>query len=563
MKHFKSAKQTEDEFDFKNPDYPAIFQARAERLEWLRANPAELPALKAYYKENIADFITDWGLTYDPRGIEKGRPAFIPLILMPKQREWIEFVLTCWHNGDDSVSAKSRDCGLSWLAVSLACSLAGFYEGMSIGFGSRKESYLDDGASPKSLFWKARTFLNNLPVEFRGGWIENKHSSHMKISFPATKSFMGAEAGRSIGRGDRTALYFVDESAALENPLSVDSALSATTNCRVDISTPAGSDNPFAQKYMSGELPAFTFHWRDDPRKDDAWYAMMKQKLDPITLAQEVDLDFNASKTGILIPSEWVRAAVDAHKKISYWDTSGIRFGAFDVADGGKDKCAFISRKATVIDFAEEWTGVGSDIFGSTVKVFGICQDLGLREFKYDADGLGAGVKGDARIINIARAEAFAKEQGHNPDTWTTEQKAEAERATNIKATPFRGSGKLIDEDRKVEGFDDRLNKDFFQNAKAQAWWYLRAMFQRTYRAVTEGEVYPVEDMISISSEIPNVSRLTMELSQPTFQQNLTGKIVVDKAPDGVKSPNLGDGVMISLAPEPLPVYGFFSRRTS
>jgi hypothetical protein len=39
-----------------------------------------------------------------------------------------------------------------------------------------------------------------------------------------------------------------------------------------------------------------------------------------------------------------------------------------------------------------------------------------------------------------------------------------------------------------------------------------------------------------------------MELSQPTGKPNSIGKIVVDKQPDDVKSPNLADGVMMRYA---------------
>ena len=40
-----------------------------------------------------------------------------------------------------------------------------------------------------------------------------------------------------------------------------------------------------------------------------------------------------------------------------------------------------------------------------------------------------------------------------------------------------------------------------------------------------------------------------IELSQPTYSQNSNGKIVVDKMPDGCRSPNLADSVMIVYAP--------------
>ncbi|MFO3917928.1 TerL protein, partial [Klebsiella aerogenes] len=52
-----------------------------------------------------------------------------------------------------------------------------------------------------------------------------------------------------------------------------------------------------------------------------------------------------------------------------------------------------------------------------------------------------------------------------------------------------------------------------------------------------------------ISSKIENKDRLLMELSQPTWSKNAVGKILVDKQPDGTKSPNLADSVMINYAP--------------
>jgi hypothetical protein len=60
---------------------------------------------------------------------------------------------------------------------------------------------------------------------------------------------------------------------------------------------------------------------------------------------------------------------------------------------------------------------------------------------------------------------------------------------------------------------------------------------------------YNPDEIISISSEIENIDRLLMELSQPTWSKNAVGKILVDKQPEGTKSPNLADAVMINYAP--------------
>jgi phage terminase large subunit len=73
--------------------------------------------------------------------------------------------------------------------------------------------------------------------------------------------------------------------------------------------------------------------------------------------------------------------------------------------------------------------------------------------------------------------------------------------------------------------------------------------FQKTFRAVTEGAAFKPDEIVSISSDLKLCGRLCMELSQPTFSVNTVGKIVIDKAPDGARSPNLADAVMIRYAP--------------
>src|SRR5690606_36724248 len=128
-------------------------------------------------------------------------------------------------------------------SVAFACTMCLFHDGLTFGFGARKEEYVDKLGHPKSLFYKARMFMEHLPPEFRRGWTRD-HAPHMRISFPATASVITGEAGDNIGRGDRAAMYFVDEAAFLERPQLVEASLSATTNCRIDISTPNGRANP-------------------------------------------------------------------------------------------------------------------------------------------------------------------------------------------------------------------------------------------------------------------------------------------------------------------------------
>jgi hypothetical protein len=512
-------------FNFRAPDYAGIFNDRAKVLDDIRADPQFLADLKVYYRGNPAAFISDWGMTSDPRNVEVGLPANVPFILFKRQREWVEWVVESWRNRRPGVCPKSRESGVSWLAIALSCTLCLFNEGVAIGFGSRKQEYVDLIGSPKSLFWKARQFIANLPPEFQNGFDLTNDAPHMRLLFHKTGSSITGESGDNIGRGDRASIYFVDESAFLEHPEVTEGALSATTNCRIDISTANGIGNPFHRKVTTWDAErVFRFHWRDDPRKDEDWYQRQLVNLDPVTVAQEIDIDFAASVEGVLIPSAWVQASIDAHVKLGL-PVEGLRHGALDVADEGKDLNAFAIGHGILIEAVDEWSGKGDDIYGTVQRAFGICDDRGLSEFRYDADGLGAGVRGDARVLNEHR--------GGKPLTVQT----------------FRGSDAVFNPDG--EDVKGRLNKDYFANRKAQAWFNLRRRFQMTFRAVTgaEGsEEIDLERVISIPSALPLLNKLTSELSQPTWSLTPTGKVKVDKAPDGVRSPNLADAIMMLYA---------------
>lgn len=512
------------DFDFKNPDYATVWKMRLAALKRIEEDPGCVPDLKAYYKENPADFIDDWGVTFDPRLVEVGLPGTIPMVLFDKQREMVDWILKKWRAREPGLIEKSRDCGASYVAIELGCTLCIFFEGMAIGMGSRKAEYVDKIEEPKSLFWKARLFMANLPPQFRAGWESWRDAPHMRMNFPQTGSKMTGESGDKIGRGDRAGIYFVDEAAHLERPKLIEASLSQTTNCRIDMSSVNGMANPFAEKRHGGKIDVFVFDWRDDPRKDAAWYEKQQRELDPVILAQEVDRDYSASVEGIVIPGAWVRAAIDAHVKLGI-KPSGQKALALDVADEGVDKNAGIGGQGVIIDIIEEWSGKGSDTFATAQRAFDICDEHDIPLIRSDADGLGAFMRGDARIINDRRA-------ANGQPTIIVEQ--------------FRGSAAV--HKPEAEDVKGRKNKDYFANRKAQAWWSLRTRFQKTYRWVVEGVECDPDEIVSISTKARNYLRLVAELSQPTYATNTVGKVVIDKTPDGMKSPNLADGCMMRFA---------------
>lgn len=517
-----------ESFDFKNPDYVAVFKQRAARIAVLRAKPGAFETLKKYYRSNVAQFITDWGCTFDPRNPERGLPSLVPFILFPRQIEWVEWFVERWRTRSPGLTEKSREMGVSWLSVAVAVAMCVLNDGVVAGFGSRKEEYVDKTGDPKSLFHKARQFISFLPSEFRAGCVASKHAPHMRIIFPGTSSMFTGEAGDNLGRGGRTSFYMVDEAAWLEHPELVDAALSETTNCRIDISTPRGRGNPFARKRFGlnvkseeDRVSVFTFHWRSDPRKDDKWYQKRCRDIgNPAIIAQELDLDYDASVEGVVIPAPWVRAAIDAHIKLGVTPT-GIKLCGFDVADEGADLCAYLLRYGILVRDQYAWRGKGADIFDSVEKTFNVCGLNDTCEVVYDADGVGAGVKGDARKLNESRER-------------------------EISVTPYHGGGGVRSPDKKT--IADRANKDFFANLKAQSWWALRERFLKTYRAVVEGQAFDPDEIISISSSGQMYERLVTELSQATYSQNAAGKILIDKKPDGTQSPNLADACVMAFA---------------
>lgn len=523
--------------DFRNPDYSRVFQWRVDKLAEIRKSPGMADMLRIHYKDNPIDFIEDWGTTFDPRNVGGKLPALMPLILFPKQRAFLQWVLDMWKAQEFGLSDKSRDMGLSWMLVSLASALALHHDGFTFGFGSRKEILVDRSGDPDCLFFKIRMFLSNVPPEFRGGWKFGKADcdKSMLITIPRTGAIIRGEAGDNIGRGGRASLYGVDEAAFLERPHLIDAALSQNTNCRIDISSVNGLDNPFAEKRFAWPSHrVFTFNWRDDPRKDDAWYEKQKSNLNPLIVAQEIDLDYSASKSGVVIPAAWVSAAIGAARKLGI-ELKGKRRSALDVADEGIDLNAWSGAHGIELQHLDSWSGQGKTIFWTTEQTFMRCDQYGYDNCKFDSDGLGVGVRGDAQQINA------------RPNRATSQRKFE----------PWRGSGAVVNKDKYVVKGDDkgvgaRKNEDFFKNYKAQSWWSLRERFERTYRALTDGAVFDPDTLISISENIPSAMRnkLVAGLSQATYDINTAGLMIIDKAPDGMRSPNEADTVVILFSPD-------------
>jgi phage terminase large subunit len=111
-------------------------------------------------------------------------------------------------------------------------------------------------------------------------------------------------------------------------------------------------------------------------------------------------------------------------------------------------------------------------------------------------------------------------------------------------ASVLNPEGRVVPHDR-----ESPLNKDFFANLKAQAWWQLARRFERTHKAVTEGQKHDPSTLISLPSDLPGLSLLRKELSQPTRGKTGALKLVVNKTPEGTRSPNRADSLVMAFWP--------------
>lgn len=537
-------------FNFRKPNYDAVWKMRIQRLARLRdpeTGPAFLKASKIYYSTHMAQFIEDWGVTVDPRNAGSARPLLMPFVLFPRQREFLEFIesrqVASHHGNGDGILVKSRDCGASWLAMAYSVTLCLFHESITVGFGSAKEDKVDRSGDPNCLFYKGRQFLRYLPREFRGSWDRKKHTAHMRIELPDTEGAITGEAGDNMGVGGRATIYFVDESALVERPKLVDVALSNVTRCRIEMSSVRGIDNVFAQRARSGKIPRFDFHYRNDPRKvnitgvtqlvehrgslvevpEGTKYPDFQEfydSLDEMVRNQELECDFLASIAGGVIEAVWIQAAIGAAEKLGVVP-SGEWLASFDIADLGSDKNAVNIRHGIECVHVEQWSGANSNPMVSIRTAFEIADKYGCERMKYDAAGMGGTWHEYFNLVNEERIKRNAKP---------------------ITLEAFNGGAAVMDPESKAPG-TDRTNLDYFENLKAQCWMALRMRFMETYKAL-RGEAFDCEGIISISPDIKNLDGLLSELAQPTRKWSKNAKLMIDKTPDGVASPNEADAVM-------------------
>jgi hypothetical protein len=544
------------------PDYRAVYAWRIETLAELRTNPAMLASAKAYYAKpsNTAEFIMHWMDTYDPR---KAVNKWMPFIMFERQQQLIEFFEDLDRDQENGLVEKCRDAGVTWLACAYSVKKWAFSGEDATGWGSRKQELVDKLGDPDSIFEKMRLLIRRLPdIWLPDGFKTRDHATHMKLINPRNGSTVTGESGDNIGRGGRKSRYMKDESAHYERPEKIQAALDDNTNVQIDISSVNGLGNVFHRKREAGIdwapgksiekgfTRVFVFDWRDHPEKDQVWYDRRKAAAEregmQHVFAQEVDRNYSAAVQNTIIDYEWLQASVDAHLKVVALriQPPDVWMAGLDVADEGMDRNALALRQWVILRSVEEW---GERDPGVTARrsIQAVRKHRGIR-VQYDSIGVGSAVKSEYnRLVHDEKIIA----------------------PSDVIFVPWNAGGKITNPYDRVIQSDDQslLNRDFFDNMKAQAWWSIRTRFYKTWRSVVHGDVYPADELISLDSAGLGamLAPLMKELAQPTRGEASGLKMIVNKKPNGTRSPNMADAVIQAFFPAPdtgaVPFVGSYS----
>jgi len=475
-------------------------------------------------ENDIIFWINSFVWTSDPRLVSIGLPAKIPFVLFPKQEEIIKEVEQAYVHRTSLLIEKSRAQGLTELLCSFDVHHWLYRTGYVSGWGSRIKELVDKSGDPNTIFEKLRRIIYSLPPKMRPPGYEregNKYDNSFRISNPVNGSSIIGEGGQNIGRGGRTSIYKIDEAAFIENPGKVDSALSHTTMCQIDISTPNGM-NYFYDKRMSGRVKVITVGWWENPTQnpswkegkrnpESAWYKYQKETTDPAILAQEVDIDYNASVEGAFIPPEWVKAAVEL--SIPKGDT---KVAGFDLAAGGKDEGVYVLREGPVVTKIVPLPAITPMEMTLSAVDESIKDDIAT--LVYDRNTLGEDV------YPIVK---------------------QYKRDIPFSLIGIYGQSRASDDIIPEEGI---RAKEKFRNKRAELWWNLRKRFEKTYLYREKREYFPPEELISI----PNDTQLINQLSIPKLVRTVGGKIGVETKESmkarKVKSPDRADAVAYAFA---------------
>jgi len=480
--------------------------------------------MKKKCKEDILFWFTYFALTFDTRMGELDLHPQIPFCLFPQQKKLVLDIQSWYKARVGGLIEKTREEGISWLAMGWTVWNWLYGLGFNAIISSQKEEKVDVLGSKDTLFGKVRYIIYGLPVWMRPKGMEtndNKFDNQRFIKNPVNGNEIRGEIGDNIGRSGRASVLIIDESQDIEHPDKVDDSAESTTNCRIDIGTPNGM-NHFWKRRSSGVLVG-TIAWWQDPRKnpewrkgvynpESPWWKFTQERVgDPVILARNHMIDYNASVKGAFIQAEWIRAAVEFTDK---FDENDEIVAGFDVAGGGENEAVYVCRRGIIASEPKVSPFKTSTDAGWFAIQRGEEDNVG--QLNYDADGIGESLYGLYR---------------------------DSEKPIRFKTVGIRNGKAASDRLIPEEGITCRQK---FLNRKAEVWWQLRERLRKTFEHKSGIKFYPLGQLISL----PNDDKLLKQLGSP-LEVLKSGRIGVESKESmrsrGVPSPDRADALAFAF----------------
>jgi phage terminase large subunit len=480
-------------------------------------DPVYRAALREKARRSVRFFFEQFVFTFDPR-----RMQHFPMVLWPRQAEYLEALELLAGGGGDLVVEKSRDCGVTYLNIGFAVHRWLFVPGFTSGFCANLAGLVDQLDDPDTILEKGRMILRRLPWWLKpAGMDVAKDCLVGRFINRANGNVIVGEGGTEAGRGGRTTIYFIDEAAHIDKADRVNNATAATSRARLWCSSVNGPGNFFAQHRRSGRVPVFVFDWRDDPRKDEAWAEAKRREIGAVAFAQEYGRDYGASTERVIIPGAWVEASRALRR---HFEAQGVLPHERPVvgADVGKGiaENVLIARRGPWVDRPECW--VDANTAATAYRALDYCFRVGALALHYDSVGVGEGLTATFSLSEEARRVEIAG-----------------------VATGRPASDALWP--------DSKTGREKFANIKAELWWRCRERLQRTFshwrwlKGLGEGEEQSMDAILLL----PDDDVLGTQLSTPMWFDAEGRKVMVETKMQlrsrGVPSPDRADALMLTL----------------
>lgn len=262
------------------------------------------------------------------------RPAkIIPFKPWPHQQRLMAELIKY----QDTFIEKSRDMGISWLVMGFELHQVLFSEGFNGLNISRRESEVQDpGLTYNSLMGRLDFMYNSMP-DFLKLKIQNPFLTFKVI---ATNSVIkGESANINAGRDTQYSFIFVDEAAHIQTEIfrQMWKGLRNSSNAICLNSTPPeGDDNKYVElKNMADSgFKHLSFHWREHPNKDEAWFKKKEMSMTPDEIEQELNIGYNTGESSKSYP-EFERSKFLLKHKI-YYNPKSPLYLSFDFGLAGE-----------------------------------------------------------------------------------------------------------------------------------------------------------------------------------------------------------------------------------